>query len=126
MEFTDAQAIYQQVADHVCEMILKADWTEEERIPAVRELAMELQVNPNTVNKGYAHLQDRGIIYNQRGIGYFVSSGAAERTRELKRDEFIADELPRVFKTMTLIGMDIPALAEHWQQYLAGHDGGNQ
>ena len=126
MEFTDAQAIYQQVADHVCEMILKAEWAEEERIPAVRELAMELQVNPNTVNKGYAYLQDRGIIYNQRGIGYFVSSGAADRTRELKRDEFVADELPRVFKTMTLIGMDIPALADHWQRYLAGNEGGEQ
>ena len=117
MEFTETQAIYQQVADHVCEMILRIGWPEEGRIPSVRELAMDLQVNPNTVNKGYAYLQDRGIIYNQRGIGYFVSEGAANRTRALKRADFVSADLPRVFKTMTLIGMDLPELAEHWEQF---------
>ena len=117
MEFTETQAIYQQVADHVCEMILRAGWPEEGRIPSVRELAMGLQVNPNTVNKGYAYLQDRGIIYNQRGIGYFVSEGAANLTRDLKRADFVAVELPRVFKTMTLIGMDLSELAEQWDQF---------
>jgi GntR family transcriptional regulator len=117
MEFSETQAIYQQVADHVCEMILRAGWSEEGRIPSVRELAMDLQVNPNTVNKGYAYLQDRGVIYNQRGIGYFVSNGAVGLTRELKRADFVADDLPRVFKTMTLIGMDMGELADHWAQY---------
>ena len=117
MEFTETQAIYQQVADHVCEMILRAGWPEEGRIPSVRELAMGLQVNPNTVNKGYAHLQDRGVIYNRRGIGYFVSEGAVTLTRKLKRADFVAVELPRVFKTMTLIGMDLPELAEQWDQF---------
>ena len=117
MEFTETQAIYQQVADHVCEMILRAGWPEEGRIPSVRELAMDLQVNPNTVNKGYAYLQDRGIIYNQRGIGYFVSDGAADRTRALKRADFVSDDLPRVFKTMILINMDLPELAEQWEQF---------
>lgn len=117
MEFTETQAIYQQVADHVCEMILRAGWPEEGRIPSVRELAMGLQVNPNTVNKGYAYLQDRGVIYNQRGIGYFVSEGAVNLTRDLKRADFVAVELPRVFKTMTLIGMDLPELTEQWDQF---------
>ena len=117
MEFTETQAIYQQVADHVCEMILRAGWPEEGRIPSVRELAMDLQVNPNTVNKGYAYLQDRGIIYNQRGIGYFASEGAADLTRKLKRTDFVANEIPRVFKTMTLIGMDLPELADLWEEF---------
>jgi len=117
MEFSETQAIYQQVADHVCEMILRAGWPEEGRIPSVRELAMDLQVNPNTVNKGYAYLQERGVIYNQRGIGYFVSGGAVATTRELKRSAFVTEELPRVFKTMTLIGMDMGDLSHHWSQF---------
>ena len=117
MEFTETQAIYQQVADHVCEMILRAGWPEEERIPSVRELAMDLQVNPNTVNKGYAYLQDRGIIYNQRGIGYFASEGAVNLTRKMKRIEFVTGELPRVFKTMVLIGMDMVELGNLWEQF---------
>ena len=126
MEFTETQAIYQQVADHVCEMILRAGWPEEGRIPSVRELAMDLQVNPNTVNKGYAYLRDRGIIYNQRGIGYFVSEGAVSLTRELKRADFVAGELPRIFKTMTLIGMDPPELADRWEEFRREHSEGDK
>jgi DNA-binding transcriptional regulator YhcF (GntR family) len=117
MEFSDTQAIYQQVADHVCEMILRAGWPEAGRLPSVRELAMDLQVNPNTVNKGYAYLQDRGVIHNQRGIGYFVSDGAVALTRDLKRADFVTEELPRVFKTMVLIGMEMSELADHWTEF---------
>ena len=120
MEFIDTQAIYQQVADHVCEMILRGAWPEGERIPSVRELAMELQVNPNTVNKGYAFLQERGLIHNQRGIGYFVGDTAAERTRALKREEFFADELPRVFRTMELLGVTADELNRQLAAYNKG------
>jgi DNA-binding transcriptional regulator YhcF (GntR family) len=126
VEFTETQAIYQQVADHVCELILRGTWDEESRVPSVRELAMELQVNPNTVNKGYAYLQDQGIIYNQRGIGYFVSVGAVDRTRNVKREEFVTMELPRIFKTMALIGMDMKELGDHWQRFRAGDIGGQR
>lgn len=116
MEFAPSQAIYQQVADHVCEMILRGSWPEGERIPSVRELAMELAVNPNTVNKAYAYLQERDLIHNQRGIGYFVSDGAVNRTRELKREEFFRDELPRVFRTMDLLGITTAELADRYER----------
>ena len=120
MEFIETQAIYQQVADHVCEMILRGVWPEGERIPSVRELAMELQVNPNTVNKGYAYLQDRELIRNQRGIGYFVGDSAVECTRALKRDEFFDGELPRVFKTMELLGITADELTRQYEAYRNG------
>ncbi len=117
MEFVDTQAIYQQVADHVCEMILKGSWPEGERIPSVREMAVELQVNPNTVNKGYAYLQDRELIYNQRGIGYFVSDTAVERTRAIKREEFFSEQLPRVFRTMRLLDITLDDIAPRFAAY---------
>jgi DNA-binding transcriptional regulator YhcF (GntR family) len=117
MRFTEHQAIYEQVADHVCEMILRGTVAEQERIPSVRELAMELQVNPNTVNKGYAYLQDQDIIHNQRGIGYFVADGGHERTVRLKRQEFINEELPRVFHTMDLLSIELSQLEELYDQY---------
>ena len=126
MEFIDSQAIYEQVADHVCEMILRGTWPEGDRIPSVRELAMELQVNPNTVNKGYAFLQDKEIIRNQRGIGYFVSDGAEGRTRSVKRDEFVTDELPRVFRTMDLLGMEIGEIETQWNRYLDEKNNGGR
>ena len=120
MEFIETQAIYQQVADHVCEKILRREWSEEERIPSVRELAMDLQVNPNTVNKAYAYLQDRRIIHNQRGIGYFVSESAVERTRSIKREEFFTEELPRVFRTMELLGISPDEIARRYETHKGG------
>jgi DNA-binding transcriptional regulator YhcF (GntR family) len=126
MEFSESQAIYEQVADHVCEMILRGVWPEGDRIPSVRELAMELQVNPNTVNKGYSVLQDREIIQNQRGIGYFVSEGAAERTRNEKRHEFLTEELPNVFRTMELLDMGFDEFSREWDRYHNGATGGEK
>ena len=117
MRFAEHQAIYEQVADHVCEMILRQVWPEGERIPSVRELAMELQVNPNTVNKAYASLQEREIIYNQRGIGYFVADGGRSRTVEVKREEFINEELPRVFRTLDLLSIDMEELESLYRTY---------
>lgn len=120
MDFVETQAIYQQVADHVCEKILRRAWPEDERIPSVRELAMDLQVNPNTVNKAYAYLQDRDLIHNKRGIGYFVSAGAVGRTRSLKREEFFTEELPRVFRTMDLLGVSSDEIADRYDAYRGG------
>jgi GntR family transcriptional regulator len=105
MVFDGRQAIYLQIADHVCERILAGAWQAGERIPSVRELAEEIRVNPNTVIRSYAYLQELGIIHIQRGLGYFVSDTAAARTIELKRKDFVARTLPVVFRTMELIGM---------------------
>jgi GntR family transcriptional regulator len=103
MEFREQHAIYQQVADHVCEMILTGAWPEGERIPAVRDLAMELQVNPNTVNKGYASLQERGLIQNQRGIGYFAAPDARRMIRDARRDEFFTNNGDRASAAVLLV-----------------------
>lgn len=119
MDFVETQAIYQQVADHVCEKILRGEWPQDERIPSVRELAMDLQVNPNTVNKAYAYLQERDLIHNQRGIGYFVSGEAADRARHFKRAEFYADELPRVFRTMDLLGIGVDDITGRYEAHRA-------
>ncbi len=122
MDFHETQAIYQQVADHVCEMILRRVWPESERIPSVREMAMDLQVNPNTVNKGYAYLQDQKLIYNQRGIGYFVAEGALERTRAIKRAGFFETELPRAFKTMHLLDISPQEIVDRYNEYRRKQD----
>ena len=80
MEFKDSQAIYLQIADHICEQVLLNKWQPEERIPSVRELAVMLEVNPNTVMRTCELLQQQEIIYNKRGIGYFISNDAAKNT----------------------------------------------
>jgi len=118
MEFRENQAIYLQIADHITERILARAWQPGERLPSIRELAEASEVNPNTVMRSYSYLQELGIIYNQRGIGYFVAEDAYEKTLELKKHNFVRRELPRIFRIMDLLHLtcdDLQRLREQGQ-----------
>lgn len=105
MEFSENQPIYQQIAEYFCEKILMDKWKETEKIPSVREIAVLMEVNPNTAMRAFLYLQDLDIIYNKRGIGYFVSKKAREKVKTLKRKEFIENEVPAFFKTMKMLDL---------------------
>ncbi|MDE0026735.1 MAG: GntR family transcriptional regulator [Spirochaetaceae bacterium] len=115
MEFTQPQAIYLQIGDYLCDNILRRRWRGGDRIPSIRELAVDVQVNPNTVARTYAYLQDRGIIYNRRGTGYFVADRAYRQARELKRRSFVDRDLPQLFRTMDLLGLELSDLERHYR-----------
>ena len=115
MEFTQPQAIYLQIGDYLCDNILRRRWRGGDRIPSIRELAVDVQVNPNTVARTYAYLQDRGIIYNRRGTGYFVADRAYRQARELKRRSFVDRDLPHLFRTMDLLGLELSDLERHYR-----------
>lgn len=106
MNFNSNKAIYLQIADFICENILMENWKAEERIPSVREFAINIEVNPNTVMRTYSFLQDRDIIYNKRGIGYFISEDAFEKTLKLKKKEFMNKDLPEFLKKMKLLNIN--------------------
>lgn len=107
MDFKSEKPIYQQIVDYVCDNIAGGRWPEEERIPSVRDLAAQLQVNPNTAMRAYERLQMGEIITNSRGIGYFVSKGAKQQIISLKRIEFFEVTLPEVFDTMDTLNVSI-------------------
>lgn len=121
MQFRESQAIYLQIADFVCEKILLKEWKTEERIPSVRELAVQLEVNPNTVMRTYEFLQQQDIIYNQRGIGYFVSAAAIKNAQQYRKNEFLEKDLPQVFRNMFLLGMDPDELKPRFEKYKKQH-----
>ncbi len=110
MEFNREKAIFLQIADLIFESILQEKWQAEERIPSTREMAVSLEVNPNTVMRTYTYLQENGVVFNRRGIGYFVSGSAKEKIREIKRDQFIKSELPRLVRWMTLLDIEFDDL----------------
>ncbi|MBU3914403.1 GntR family transcriptional regulator [bacterium] len=89
MEFNKDKAIFLQIADSLFEAILAGKWREESRIPSVRDMAISMEVNPNTIIRTYAYLQEKEIIYNRRGIGYFVASKAINKVISLKKEVFI-------------------------------------
>ncbi|MET0464831.1 MAG: GntR family transcriptional regulator [Chitinophagaceae bacterium] len=121
MQFRESRAIYLQIADFICEHILLKKWKIDERIPAVRELAVQLEVNPNTVMRTYEFLQGQNIIYNQRGIGYFVSAGAIEYATQYRKAEFIEKELPNIFRNIYLLDMDIDELKPQYEKFKKQH-----
>lgn len=107
MEFKDNEAIYMQIANNVSESVLLGKWQEGMKIPSVRNMASEMQVNPNTVIRTYEFLESRDIIYTKRGLGFFVREGAVKRIRTYIRDTFLETELPDIFKSMMLLDIDV-------------------
>ncbi len=89
MEFDSNKSIYLQICDTICENILSGDLAPDSRIPSVREYGADIGVNPNTVMRSYEKLTSEGIIYNRRGIGYFISPDAKEIVLQSQRNEFL-------------------------------------
>ena len=118
MNFKEPKAIYLQIADRISEEILQQVYGEEQRIPSVREYAAMVEVNTNTAMRSYEYLQNAGIIYNKRGIGYFVSPQAVEIIRSLRRNQFFTVELPECFRQACLLGMSPDELKERFIQYI--------
>jgi DNA-binding transcriptional regulator YhcF (GntR family) len=105
MEFNSNRSIYLQICDSICEKVLSGELKQDDRILSVREYGAEIGVNPNTIMRSYEKLTNEGIIYNKRGIGYFISSEAKEKILESQRKEFIENELPLIKRKMELLGL---------------------
>jgi GntR family transcriptional regulator len=117
MEFKNNEAIYLQIAAYVSEQILLGKWLPDQKIPSVRDLAIELQVNPNTVMRTYEHMQNREVIYNKRGIGFFVTPEGVARVKEQRRERFLQQEMPEFFKTIFLLGIGLEELQERFKTF---------
>lgn len=105
MKFNDTQPIFVQITNLLYERILAGDWIPGDRIPSVRDLAIELEVNPNTVMRTYDRLQSNEVIINKRGIGYSLAEQAHQKVLDIRRTEFMAAELPVLIKNMQLLGI---------------------
>lgn len=105
MDFNSQKPIYLQIADKVCDSILSGQLKGEDRVPSVREYGAESGVNPNTVMRSWERLTDDGIIYNKRGIGYFVCPDAYETILKTRREEFLHTDVPAIRERMRLLGL---------------------
>lgn len=103
MEFHAQAAIYLQIAEFIEEQILTGLW--QERLPAVRELAAKLKVNPNTVMRAYTHLETHAVISLTRGVGYFVIEEARAKILTLRKNIFLQTTVPAFLKSMQLLGV---------------------
>lgn len=121
MEFNDSnRAIYLQIADTIADAIAAGTMPPDSRIPSVREYAARVMVNVNTVMRAYEQLAAAGIIYNRRGMGFFVAEGAAENVVAMRRREFIdGGGLERVFKQLRLLRVGPDELAAMYNDFIS-------
>ena len=114
MEFNAHKPIYLQICSQTYEKILNGELNAEDRILSVRDLGIQLGVNPNTIMRSYETMTNAGIIYNKRGIGYFITEGAKDIVLKQMKEEFINEELPEVVKKMKLLGIGLEDLKKYF------------
>jgi GntR family transcriptional regulator len=117
MEFRDNEAIYLQIAALVSENIMLGKWPAEQKIPSVRDLAVELEVNPNTVMRTYEFLQSQEVIYNKRGLGLFVAPDAYSKVKAYRKERFIQQDLPDFFRNIYLLDIDLEDMAQMYGRF---------
>jgi DNA-binding transcriptional regulator YhcF (GntR family) len=115
MIFTNDKPIYIQMADRLCDEILAEKYRDDDRIPSVREYAVLLEVNTNTAVKAYDELSRANIIYNKRGLGYFVTPGAKEQILKERKQSFMKEKLPELFRQMRLLGITMEDVKEAYK-----------
>ncbi|MCM1504295.1 MAG: GntR family transcriptional regulator [Muribaculum sp.] len=111
------KAIYLQIADKICDDILLGTYTPGGRLPSVREYAAMVQVNANTVMRSYEHLSSLGVIFNKRGIGFFVSEDAIENVTRMRRTYFLESEITEIFHQLRLLGVSADELKDMYKKY---------
>jgi GntR family transcriptional regulator len=118
MDFRQNQPIYLQIAEYVCEQILLKKWKLGDKIISIRDIAVEMEVNPNTVQRAYDFLQQRGIITNKRGVGYFTEENAPELILTFRRELFMENELPVFLRNLYLLKIDMKEVKNHYDQFI--------
>lgn len=103
------------MADRLCDEIISGTYAEGDRVPSVRDYAVSLQVNTNTAVKTYEFLSRDGIIYNKRGVGYYVSDGAKQKIMNERKEDFFNNALPEFFRQMKLLNISIDEVCEQYK-----------
>jgi GntR family transcriptional regulator len=118
MDFKNNKTIFLQIAERICDEILLEKYKPDERIPSVREYASIVEVNFNTVMRSFEYLQQSEIIFNKRGIGYFVSPDAKTKILAIRRTGFLENDIYDYFKQIFLLDIPIEEIVEKYNLYV--------
>ena len=117
MIYHSDKALFVKIAERLCDDILSDRYREGDRVPSVRELAAEYEVNTNTALRAFEVLQRDDILLQQRGIGMQVARGAKRKILNARKKEFLQHELPDFLRRLDLLGLTIDDVARAWQEY---------
>lgn len=119
MTFNDNKAIYLQIADKIMDEVVTGIYLPGQRIPSVREYAASVEVNANTVMRSFEMLERAGIIFNRRGIGFFVAENAVELIMDTRRSLFYAEEIQYFFNRLKSFGITPEQLASEYLSFIS-------
>ena len=88
LDFESSKPIFLQIAEGIEDAILSGAFPEGQQIPSITELSASYKINPATALKGINLLVDENIVYKKRGLGMFVTEGAAEKLRQKRKESF--------------------------------------
>ena len=110
IDYTDATPIYEQIVTKYKNLIVRGVLAPNEKMPSVRSLAMELSINPNTIQKAYDELERQGFVYTVKGRGNFVADNSG--LKEMKEKEII-QKLETVVVEAEEAGVDLLLLSRY-------------
>ena len=102
---TQEKSIYLQISEMIENDILRDIILEEEKVPSTNELARMYAINPATAAKGVNILVDSGVLYKKRGIGMFVATGAKEKIKKCRQQEFYSKYIKKLLAEAESIGI---------------------
>lgn len=119
LNYRDPRPMYEQIKDSFVKLILSGGIGAEERLPSVRELASQLAINPNTIQRAYRELEQEGYIYTVAGKGSFASQDREAQSMKVKQ---LLDEFDALAQRLISYGVDIESLVSRLRKGDEEHD----
>lgn len=110
--FSNEKPLFQQVADQISEGIFNGSYEEKSQIPSTTEISQSYQINPATVLKGMNLLVDQELIEKKRGLGMFVQSGAQNRIKQRRQEDFLNEEILQFVSEAKKLDISLDRLKE--------------
>lgn len=110
VQWNDNTPIYLQLKERVVAMMLDGVLKPGDALPSVRQVAADFQLNPITVSRAYQELADEALVEKRRGLGMYVTEGAAEKLLASERERFLREEWPAVLVRIERLGLSTEQL----------------
>lgn len=113
INYKDRRPIYEQIVERFSELMVTGVLEQDSQLPSVRSLAVELSINPNTIQRAYSELERQGYIYSVKGRGSFVAENHLIREQRIR---VLFQALHDLVITAKTLGITMPELLEQVMQ----------
>lgn len=113
INYRDPRPIYEQIQTELRRLMLTGVLPPGSRLPSVRELAGQLAINPNTIQRAYAQLEQEGYVYSVSGRGTFVAEGGEQNRRRCGE---LCERLRPMLEELRSLGFTLEELAALWKE----------